>query len=223
MRKKNMAQNQAKRKANRKERRRKARTRREGFQKAAKKLGLQGEFERSLSGQEAKLAAQGKVSSTLWNNQVKLQGSYDLLEEQFFVFGRTVFPKVNEALLMAGSEDLITEEYITNVFREWSEFKKRPDFRKYFAAWLLGKAMSSLPPPPEPKVEEKDDASEDTPEGAIEFGGDYAEGQGSDLGDEAVAEEQPEGDESSPEASLSEVQDVDEASPSEGEEGTTLP
>jgi hypothetical protein len=121
---------------------------------------------------------------------MSLQGAGDRVEEQFCVLGRLIIPKMNEILLMLNSEDLITEETINGTFLTWNEFKKRPDFKSHFVPWFLGRPLNELPPPPEPEAKEEitDEAPTLSSEDPIEFGGDYAEGKDSNIGDETTAE-----------------------------------
>lgn len=165
----------------------------------------------------------GRTVGTLYNNEVELGNSTDRLEEEFCVLARLLIPKVNDILIALGSEDVITEETINNVFLTWNEFKQRPDFKAHFVPWFLGVALEDLPPPPPPEVkEEKQPADTPAPEGegAEEFGGDYGEGKADDLGDETTEEGGPSSDEGSAEDALPEGQDPDGPVPREEQGGS---
>jgi len=158
--------------------------------------------------QSAKVKALAKTVGTVWNNQVSISNSIDRLEEEFCVLGRLVIPKMNEILIALGSEDLITEEVINGVFLTWNEFKKRPDFKKHFVPWFLGTPLRDLP---EVKEEEEIPDAPAEGEGAEVFGGDYGEGQTSDVGNEATQEGGPAVNGDRPPDEVPQVQDVDEA------------
>lgn len=167
-------------------------------------MGLKDEFEQSLELQNTKIKALAKTLSTVWNNQVSLEKSINLLEEEFCVLGRITIPKINEILLAIDSEDLITEETINTVFLSWNKFRQRSDFKQHFVPWFLGKPLEELPPPPkeEAKEEEPSDAPSQEAEGATEFGGDYDEGQNSSFGDPADPKEQSESTEESSQTTM---------------------
>jgi hypothetical protein len=188
----------------------KVRAKKESFKAAAKRRGLQREFEDLLDLQNAKVKALAKTVGTVWHNQVALSESIDRIEEEFCVLGRLMIPKMNEILIALGSEDLITEEMINGVFLTWNEFKKRPDFKAHFVPWFLGVPLNELPPPPEVKQEENPDTPAPEGEGAEVFGGDYGEGQTSTDGDEATQEVGRALHEASTTHEVPPVQDVDD-------------
>ena len=145
----------------------------------------------------------------VYNNQVELTKSHDRLEEQFAVLGRTCFLKINElvaahnkAVTSEHDVEPLTEEFVTQTFNTWREFRERPDFREHFVVWFMGGDLSTLPPPPEP---EDDSAKDPQFQDAVEFGGDYAESEDGDETTEDGAEA------SDPETPVSGVQASDEA------------
>lgn len=160
--------------------------------------------------QNAKVRALAKTVGTVWQNQVAISESIDRLEEEFCVLGRLMIPKMNDILIALGSEDLITEETINGVFLTWSEFKKRPDFKKHFVPWFLGVPLQDMP---EVKQEEENPDAPAESEGAEVFGGNYGEGQTGTIGDEATQEGEQSVDEDRPPDAVPEVQDADEAVP----------
>ena len=203
-----------------------AKSKRETLKAAAKRKGLLGEFEKLLALQDAKVRALAKTTGTVWNNQVSLDEAINRVEEEFCVLGRLIIPKVNEILIASGSEDLITEEAINSVFAVWHEFKKRSDFKAHFVPWFMGVPLEDLPPPPITELVEEENIAAPAPEegeGAIEFGGDYGEGQTADRGDETTEEGQSEGDASSAPDAVPEGQDLDgSVRGTEQEEGTEM-
>jgi len=192
------------------EKRKQVKAKKESFKVAAKRRGLQREFEDLLDLQTAKVRALAKTTGTVWQNQVTLSESIDRVEEEFCVLGRLIIPKMNEILVTLGSEDLITEEMINGVFLTWHEFKKRPDFKGHFVPWFLGVPLNEMPPPPELKQEEKLDTPASTDEGAEVFGGDYGKGQTNNIGDETTQEGGLSVNEESSPDEVPQVQDVDD-------------
>lgn len=134
-----------------------------------------------------------------------------------------LIPRFNNILIRMGSEDLITDEVIGEVFLEWDEFKSRSDYRDLLLEWMIGRDLADLPPPP--PVEIKQETPEEAPaqegEGPQEFGGDY--GEISDLGNETDSEESSESAGAGEEDEVPELQDVDQAPRISKEEGSTLP
>ena len=221
-----MSQNRETRIKKRVQKRKKVLSKKEGLKAAAKRRGLQDEFEQLLGLQDTKLRALAKTITTIWNNQVALQRAGDQVEEMYCVMGRLLIPKMNEILIMLGSEDLITETTINGVFLTWHEFKKRPDFKAHFVPWFLGRDLSQLPPPSEPEAKEEmtDEAPALESGSPIEFGGDYAEGKDSHSRDETTTEEPRQDSGNGPKDEVPERQDPD--SPIRGagrEENPTMP
>lgn len=172
--------------------------------------------------QSAKIKALAKTVGTVWNNQVSISESIDRLEEEFCVLGRLMIPKMNEILISLGSDDLITEEIINNVYLTWNEFKKRSDFKSYFVPWFLGVPIDEMP-----EVKQEEEKTLDAPaesKDAEVFGGDYGEGQANTIGDEATQEGGLTLYEASATHEVPEVQDADEAVPgAEQDGGTAVP
>jgi hypothetical protein len=133
---------------------------------------------------------------TIYNNQVKLETSLQLLgkserllDHQVAVLTRITISNLNSIRVKMG-DDFLSEEEIAKVFDDWAAFYARGDSKKHMTHWVLGKPIEDLPPPPEPPKEEAKEeaeeaqASEET-EGPTVFGGDYAE---SENGDETAGE-----------------------------------
>lgn len=180
---------------------------------------LEERFEAFQNLQDEKLKELGKTIGTLWNNEVELDKSANRLDEQFAVLARMLFIRFNELMLRVDSDNTIDEKSIETAFREWAKFRARPDFRNLMMEWFLGVPLSELPPPPkqkEPPAETPDQVAE----GPQEFGGDYAEGEASSVGNTATEQSQPANEADGEENAVPEVQDTDEALP--GREGAAV-
>jgi hypothetical protein len=183
---------------------------------------LEEKFEASANLQTEKLKELGKTIATLWNNEVELDKSANRLDEQFAVLARMMFVRFNELILRVDGSNTIDEKSIEVAFREWAEFRGRPDFRNLMMEWFLGMPLKEMPPPPKPKaVEPSAEAPDQEAEGPQEFGGDYAQGQDGDCRDETVGQSQPQDSEESKADAMPEGQDTDGTLP--GGEGAAVP
>ena len=171
---------------------------------------LEKQFEQFQNLQAQKLKALGNTLQTIWANQVELSKSETRLDEQFCVQGRLFITSINEILLRANSDEVITYEQVNKMFMEWEKFRSRPDFRDHMRAWFMGDDLSTLPPPPEPKEKAPEETPSPEAEGPQEFGGDY--GEASDVGNQAAQEGRPAGHEGGSSDPVSEGQDADGAS-----------
>jgi hypothetical protein len=116
-----------------------------------------------------------RSNQTIWTNQKELTKSEELLDEQFAVSTRMSIVAVNSILEKMGVEDRITAADVGKLFKDWSLFRSRPDYREYMMEWFLGVALDKLPPPPEPQAKkegagnvEDDDGNKRASEGADE-------------------------------------------------------
>lgn len=82
----------------------------------------------------------------MWANQKELVKSEELLDEQFAVSTRMSIVAVNHILETMGQEDRITSQDIEKLFRDWAQFRARPDHRELMMEWFLGVALDKLPP-----------------------------------------------------------------------------
>jgi len=89
-----------------------------------------------------------RSNKTIWDNQKELSKSEELLDEQFAVSTRMTIVAVNRILEKMGVDDRITEQDIGKLFKDWAQFRKRPDYREFMMEWFLGVALDKLPPPP---------------------------------------------------------------------------
>lgn len=96
---------------------------------------------------------------TIWVNQKELIKSQNLLDEQFAVSTRMAVMGLNLILEKIDAEERVDAGDIEMLFKQWAEFRARPDFRNFMVEWMLGVALDKLPPPPEPKKEGEADAS----------------------------------------------------------------
>ena len=136
-----------------------------------------------------------KSNQTIWNNQKELTKSEELLDEQFAVSTRMTIVSINHILEKMGATDRITDKDIEKLFRDWAQFRKRPDYREYMMEWFLGVALDKLPPSPAAEQAKKE-------------GDPHVE---SDHGNQNAVEGQPQDDGPSKTANVPEVQAKDGA------------
>lgn len=106
-------------------------------------------------------------NKTIWENQVELTKSSELLDEQFAVSTRLMVLSVNKVAEAAGMVDRIDADDIEAMFKLWAMFRSRSDFREYMLEWMLEPDLSTLPKPPEPVGDqdaESDNGDEDLEE-----------------------------------------------------------
>lgn len=130
---------------------------------------------------------------TMWRNQKELAKSEDLLDEQFAVSTRMMILSINTVLEKIGAEERIDAQDVEQMFRDWADFRKRPDYRSLMMEWFMGVALDKLPPPQEVNKE-----------GEV-----HAEG---DQGDEEAVSRQPQ------DSSLGQTDDVPELPSNDGAE-----
>lgn len=135
-------------------------------------------------------------------NTVALAKSHDDLNDQFAVLVRLFFSRMNTLIdlqnrifELACDETnqpkdhpvpRVTYEEINALFALFEQFKSYPNYKDHFRVWYTGEDLGSLPPVEEPST------SEETPEGAEVFGGDYD--STSRNGPEEVETERAEGE-----------------------------
>lgn len=143
------------------------------------------------------IALLAKSNQTIWNNQKELTRSADLLDEQFAVSTRMMIMAVNGiiAALPPGVNNpaQITAKDVEQLFRDWAQFRKRPDFRDFMMEWFLGVALDKLPPPPVAQATKGD-----------------SDGEGTD-GNKSVGEGKPQDGGAGKAADVPEVQEKDGA------------
>jgi hypothetical protein len=143
----------------------------------------------------------GESIKTVWDNQKELAKSSTLLDEQFAVSTRMTIVAVNHILEKIGQgDDKITEKDVEKLFKDWAQFRKRPDYRNFMMEWFLGVAIDKLPPPPEPKAKKEGDSNVKSDHGNQDAGQELAKdgepGQENDVPEvppEDGAETQPQG------------------------------
>jgi hypothetical protein len=106
---------------------------------------------------DATIQVMAKSNQTIWANQKELTKSQNLLDEQFAVSTRMAVMGLNLVFEKMGVEERVDADDIEKLFRQWAEFRARPDFRNFMMEWMLGVALEKLPPPPEPEPEAKEE------------------------------------------------------------------
>jgi len=103
-----------------------------------------------------------KSQQTIWANQKELTKSEELLDEQFAVSTRMTIVAVNHILQTMGhGEDCIKEKDVEKLFKDWAQFRARPDYRDFMMDWFMGVALDKLPPPPQQAKEGGSNAEDD--------------------------------------------------------------
>jgi hypothetical protein len=97
------------------------------------------------------------------------------LDEQFCVLGRLAIMNINDLVLRAEGDDLISYEQVNAMFMEWEKFRSRSDFRDHMKSWFMGEDLSLLPEPPKEEKAPEAPAAESGDEEPQEFGGDYGQ------------------------------------------------
>lgn len=125
----------------------------------------------------------GGAQQVIWNNQKELSRSEELLDEQFAVSTRMAVKSMNLILEKIGAEERITAKDIERLFRDWAEFKKRPDRRNLMMEWFLGVELSAMPPLPATPAQgdqhaEGDHGNQDAQQGVAQ---DSGAGQADDV------------------------------------------
>lgn len=89
----------------------------------------------------------------LYQNQRELVQSENRLDEQFCVSTRLAVMWINHIIQSAQANaepwaeqtDVVTYEKVNELFRDFEQFKSRPDFRDHMRVWFMGEPIDSLP------------------------------------------------------------------------------
>lgn len=89
----------------------------------------------------------------LYQNQRELVQSENRLDEQFCVSTRLAIMWLNSIIKGARMTDepwaleldSVTYDKVNELFKDFAEFRGRPDFRNHMRAWFMGEPIDSLP------------------------------------------------------------------------------
>lgn len=113
-----------------------------------------------------KTQALEKQVAVLYQNQRELASSETRLDEQFCVSTRLAIMWVNDIIRRGRARgsgwaqdlEVVTYEKVNELFRDFEEFRSRPDFRNHMRVWFMGEPLDSLP---EVRAEDNDVSSDD--------------------------------------------------------------
>lgn len=165
----------------------------------------------------------------LGNNDNVIVNQMDQMEVQITCLVRIMILNIN-AMRDAMNMPPMTFEDMEDTFKEFADFRKRPDFKQHMKAWYSGEDLSELPEPEDPT---ENPVPMPHPEGDVveshldieEFGGDYDGAIERNEIPEDPSRPISEGEERGVEAEVPEMRDDNQTAdrPQDGQEPAGVP